>query len=510
MVGPVMSHLRAVVRILARRVHALWRRFRRLSPRMQILTTALVILLVIVFFAVVRNTESTASVSANRTVTLESIGALGGAHGSSTVLGTVRSITEAEVLAETSGTVRSVHTRIGAEVPSGFIIAELENASERAAVLQAEGAYDAAVAAQSATSLTDVRTTAENVYRDAFSDFENVLENGVDLFFGGPTVYGPDLLINPGSVDGIYLSQERASIDRAMDQWRKELSSISERDPAVFLTEAETLARTIESFGNTLAEAAYKSNSRATTEQLAAFASARSTISGILASLTNARTLYRSGATTSTASTEAGVKSALGTLRLAQATLEKTLIRAPIGGTINFLPMRVGMYVTGLSHVATVAQNGALEVTAFVSEDERDLLAVDMQVSLGEGATGTVTSIAPALDPVTKRIEVRITANAESGITNGQSVRVGIPSSTLETVTGTFLLPLTSVKLRASDRVVFSVDEQSRLVAHAVTLGEVRGDRVEVQTDLSPLLRIVTDARGLAEGETVSVQEVLP
>jgi hypothetical protein len=59
------------------------------------------------------------------------------------------------------------------------------------------------------------------------------------------------------------------------------------------------------------------------------------------------------------------------------------------------------------------------------------------------------------------------------------------------------------VKLRVDGRAVFSVDGDGRLVAHPVEVREVRGDRIEVLTDLDPGLRIVADARGLSEGESV-------
>ena len=54
-------------------------------------------------------------------------------------------------------------------------------------------------------------------------------------------------------------------------------------------------------------------------------------------------------------------------------------------------------------------------------------------------------------------------------------------------------------------RIVFSVGEDGRLVAHHVEIGEVRGDRLEILSPLPLDLRIVTDARGLSEGELVNV-----
>ena len=98
-----------------------------------------------------------------------------------------------------------------------------------------------------------------------------------------------------------------------------------------------------------------------------------------------------------------------------------------------------------------------------------------------------------------------------SDLVNGQSVRIAVPDlaprEEVVSVQGPLLLPLASVKLRAGDRIVFSVGEDSRLVAHQIEVGDVRGNRIEVLTQLPSDLRIVSDARGLAEGEQVAVAE---
>src|SRR3989344_8056221 len=62
------------------------------------------------------------------------------------LVGSVTSKSEATVRAEKSGQVTRVNTSLGARISAGAVAAEIENASERAAVLQAEGGLDAAQA----------------------------------------------------------------------------------------------------------------------------------------------------------------------------------------------------------------------------------------------------------------------------------------------------------------------------------------------------------------------------
>lgn len=505
----LLSSVRRFIGTLSSRSRAGWKRYRAL-PRWQQIIAALVLFALLIAAAVLANGGANEEERASgRIVTLASIGELSGTGGNVDLIGTVRSVTEANILAQNGGTVRSVRTRLGATVPAGFIIAELENAAERAVVLQAEGAYDAAIAARSSQSLPDTQASARDAYRSIYTTLDTTLENDIDTFYGGPTPSGPNLLIYPDFDEAQRLSRERARIDALMSNFESNLATANSRSPQALLDEAESIARQVQTFVNQLADAANQRNSRVTAAQTAALASARVDVNGVLATIASARASLRTGTVSVTAGADASIKQALGSLRGAQAALEKTVVRAPIGGQVNFLPIRVGDYVTGLQHVATVAQNGALEIVAYVSEDNHDLLVAGGRVVVDGEYEGIITSVAPALDPTTKQIEVHVAVTGASELVNGQSVHIALPDLAPReesiAVEGPVLLPLASVKLRAGDRIVFSVGEDSRLVANAVEVGEVRGDKIEIKTPLPKELRIVADARGLSEGELVQV-----
>ncbi len=505
-----LTKLRSFAKTAQKRAVATWKRYRTLPLWQQIVIAVIVAVLLIAGITLLSGKKAEDKAAEGRFVTLATVGELSGSGGSVDLIGTVRSVTEANILAKNGGTVTSVNTRVGGTVAAGTVIASLENAAERAAVLQAEGAYDAAVAARSGQSVSDTEETARDAYRSAFTSLDTILENDVDTFFGSPTPVGPDLLLYPSADTAARLSRERSRIDGLMTAYESSLATANARTPQALLDEAESTTRQVQTFVNQLADAANQRESRVTPAQTAALASARSGVNGVLASLTSARSGLRSGTVSATASADASVKQALGSLRAAQARLESTVVRAPIGGTVNFLPIRVGDYVTPMQHVATVAQNGALEIVAYVSENNRDLLVAGGRVVVDGEYEGVVTSVAPALDPTTKQIEVRVAVTGASELVNGQSVHIALPDLAPEKATevaeqGPVLLPLASVKLRAGDRIVFSLDEDSRLVAHTVTVGEVRGDRIEITSEIPADLRIVADARGLAEGEKVQV-----
>ncbi|MEK7099776.1 MAG: hypothetical protein AAB883_01385, partial [Patescibacteria group bacterium] len=289
----------------------LWRRYRGLKMWQQIAIAVVLVALIVGLITLLNSGKKEDSTDQLRTVTLSSVGELSGTGGGVGVIGTVRSVTEANILAQTGGTVRSVNTSVGASVPAGFAIASLENASERASVLQAEGAYDAAIASRNAVSPKDSASEARNTYRNAFTALDTTLETQVDLFFGSATAVGPRLLING---DFNKLSRERKDIESLRSAWRANVATSDSRDPDTLLTEAETKLRQVSTFLNDLATEANKQDSNATATQLAGLASARATVNAQLAAVASARAGYRAGSTTSTASVDAGVKSALGSL----------------------------------------------------------------------------------------------------------------------------------------------------------------------------------------------------
>ncbi|TAL57489.1 MAG: HlyD family efflux transporter periplasmic adaptor subunit, partial [Legionella sp.] len=290
-------------------------------------------------------------------------------------------------------------------------------------------------------------------------------------------------------IDGVDGRQvrTRAEIRDELNSWRYSFDRIEGESPEALLARAEATTQKVSSFLVDFARTANSTDSGASSTERAGVATARASVEGVLTTLSSQREALRDAQTAvgiasqqtmstsaRTASADASVKQALGSLRIAQASLEKTIIRAPIGGTINFLPIRVGDYVTSFTHVATVANNGSLEIVTYVSAADRELIAVGEQVTVEEAYTGIITSIAPALDPNTKRIEVHVAVTGTTELVNGQSVRIAFAHTVARPdaqLTGPVLLPLAAVKLRTSDRIVFTVDEAGMLVAVPVEIG---------------------------------------
>lgn len=516
---------------------ATWRRWRGLSPWGRFaIGVALVLLLVALIWLVRRSAPVEEAIADAPSVTLASVAELSGTAAGLDLIATVRSREEAVVLAKSGGTVVRANATLGGTVAAGSVILELENDAERAAVAQAEAGVAGAVAGRSVAryqaggisaraegaddSTENLEADARDAYFTTFTALDTTLENDIDAFFGVPTPVGPDLLLNEDTDSAYAIQRERDRIGALVDAYEENLARAGDRSAYTLLDEAQLVTRELQAFANRIAGVANQRGSGATPAQITALASARTSLNALVSQLAGVRTALNAAEANERASgfderageagiegAEAQVQAAQASLRAAQVALDRTVVRAPIGGQVNSFDVGVGDYIAPNQEVAVIAQNGALEIVAFVTEDQVERIVPGSTVAIEGGFEGVVTQIAPAVDPDTRRVEVRIAVESGTGLLNGGTVRVTFPDTVADAAGGPALLPLASVKLAADGRSVFSVDADGRLIAHPVEVGEVRGDRIEVLTDLDAGLRIVADARGLAEGELVTVGE---
>jgi multidrug efflux pump subunit AcrA (membrane-fusion protein) len=123
---------------------------------------------------------------------------------------------------------------------------------------------------------------------------------------------------------------------------------------------------------------------------------------------------------------------------------------------------------------------------------------------------GVITRIASAIDPRTKKIEVRVGITEKTGsLVNGQSVRMNITKSKqiVTSTGGPIKIPLSALKLTPNGAFVFSVSTSSALVSISVKEGAILGEEIQILSGLDGSETIVTDARGLKDSMTVTVKE---
>ncbi len=456
--------------------------------------------------------ETVATEAGPREVTVARIADLMSGGNSLSVVADIKSVNEAEISTEIGGRITRVRASLGDVVGAGQVLAEIENSSQRAVVLQAEGSLDAAKASRGSTQGSSVSTLLT-----AYAAVNSAIEDAVGQMVAEPESSQPRFTVS---------SRDTAALSE-IESMRPRMRAIMKRQEAQALTISSKtdLAGELELVEPELREVRVYLDIviRALNAGVARDDMPIATISGYIADVTAARTSVTASlssvsaarnalpnADSGVSSSEAAIKQAEGAYNAALASLEKTIIRSPISGTLNNFTIKLGDFVSPTQQVAVVSNNGALEAIAYVSEEDKSRIAVGQKVTLEGDLTGTITRIAPALDPVTRRIEVRIglPAAAMKVLTNGQSVRVELSKSGAEPVkptNGIISIPITALKMEANRNIVFSVFE-GKLAAHEITIGKLSGEYVQVTQGLTADSEIVVDARGLKEGDEVAVK----
>lgn len=462
------------------------------------------------------------------------------------VTGKVTSISKADILAVSSGEIVNLSRSLGDRVGAGSIIATFENSSQRAAVLQAQGAYEGAQAAlakasgstaqnsgvssaQAAQSAQNAATAANTALRSAYAALDDAVHTKADTLFSNPKSANPQLNFSVSNSQLVLnIQNKRITLDALIDGVNT-TSNNSSGDIDARITEVISKAQTVEGFLNDLVEAINTAiptpNTPASTiaTYQASISAARTAVQNSIASLTTAKGAYNSavsgatvaansasaGTTNDIASAQANVKSALGSLNAAQANLEKTIIRAPISGTIVSLPITRGGYVAAFTPVAQISNPGALEVETYVTSDDAKTLVVGGKAKIDDTTEGVVVFIAPALDPTIGKIQVKIgLPDGQSLLTDGDTVAISLERSTAvggkKTTKTTITIPIAAAKITPSGPVVFTVSS-STLVSNPVTFGAILGGQVTILKGLTLDMEIVTDARGLSAGQQVVI-----
>lgn len=355
------------------------------------------------------------------------------------------------VRAESSGRVDRVAS-IGDTVARGTVVAQLENSAQRALVLQAQGAYEAALAGANQSgagkeaanrAYEEAQTQAVNTYRSAFGTTDDVLRNTVDQVFSQPDLR-PGLKID-GQGQANTLNAERLALEGLFDEWRNSVGTVSGDRALSVLESAESRTSRLNALVITLT--ALLSDKDALNDEVALaslradFATARTTLNGVLASLSSARSALIqaenakaqadiAGTGNDLSLADAQVKQALGVLESARASLAKTAIKTPVAGTVTGVSISVGDIISVGSDVIFVASDS------------------------GADTANTVT------------------------------------------------VPLTAVKFTPTKAFIFTV-EDGKLVAHEVQTGSVTTKSIEI-SGTDGITDIVLDVRGLKDGDVVT------
>lgn len=448
------------------------------------------------------------------------------------LIGEVRSVSEAQVAADVPGTVARVYRSLGDTVGAGSIIAELKNDSQRAGVAQAEAALDKAKTGVTITgiglgsaqdSLAASITSAKNTIATAYATIDDAVSKKGDVVFSNPNSSQPKFtVLTSNSQLVLNAESKRLQIQTVL---AREEKAPTPTDAPSALAELERLAGDITHVRDLLSTIVAALNKAIASgsvtdatiasyraEASLALSNVNATASSVNSAIENLKAKL-AGVQVSTenlsggSSQNADVRAAEANLQAAKANLEKTIIRAPISGTINRLDLEVGSFANASVPVVYIANARGLEVVVFVSERDITDIATGAEVTVGKLIKGRVSKLGNALDPITKKAEVRISIPENAPLISGSSVSVSIARNIRTTTVGAPLtIPLSALKITPEGMVVFTV-ENGKVVPHPVVVGALAGSRIALISGITNDMSIVEDARGLKDGEEVIVAE---
>lgn len=397
------------------------------------------------------------------------------------IIGTVESESQVDVRTQSQGEITRVYKKLGDNVRKGEIIAEIENLSQRAAVSQAQSNLDGIGGAQ--------EVAVQNAYRNLLSSSLEAVSEGSNSSDTPPTISGTYTgeegqyvfeVYNSGQASGKSFRLISPGMEAGFSNGVFFNNSVQFGTKGLFIVFSENITG-----GSIWTVDIPNKRSSSYLSNLAAYNSALEARENVSFQLSSARS----------------------TLDQARAALEKTIIRSPIDGQITRLDLDLGDFVSGFQSVATVANEEELEIKTYITENDKKNVYVGAPVVVSQKYTGFVTSVAPAVDPATKKIEVSVSITEENpDLLNGQSVSISIERGEVqESEIDQIFVPLSSLKVTAEGVSVLQVTEDGFVTKQNVKEGPLVGNKVLIIEGLTPDMEIIVDVRGINEGDIVSV-----
>ncbi len=484
-------------------------------------------------------------------VTLVDVRTLRGTSGIITADGTIESLEQAELRSQVSAPVSRIYARIGESVAEGQLIVSLASGDFTTQLSQAEAglrSQEARLAelrkgariesigikeTELRKAEQDLRSTYENVpttLNDAYVKADGAVRSQIDGIFTNTETGWPQLTFqtNDSQAETDAVSG-RADASLVLNAWKARLNKLSASSTPADLDSALQYSQdqlaTIRGFLGNVADAvrAHISLSPTTANTYAASVNAASTnlnialttINGTVQSIsaqkngiqriTEELSLMKAGATAEQIEAqEALVAQARAGVQSLQVQVAKTAIRAPFGGTVATLPVRVGELLNPGQLVASIVNVQGLQVKAYVSGEDFNRIAEGSVARIDGAVAGKVIRIAPSIDPRTKKVEVNILLTpAEKSFVVGQTVRVEIER--VAESGAAYRVPLQALRITPTGVSVYVVNADSVIEERSVTTGEVHGEFMDVLGGLSDDMRIVSPVYELKVGQTVSV-----
>lgn len=191
-----------------------------------------------------------------------------------------------------------------------------------------------------------------------------------------------------------------------------------------------------------------------------------------------------------------------------QSVLDYARVTAPIDGVVTHKLANEGDLASPGRPIYEVADPGSLRLEVAVPEALSGFIGIGAQIPVRvagarEPIDATVSEIAPAADPNSRTLLVKLDLPEVEGLRSGQFGRALIPTGRTEIL----WLPESAVVRRGQLELVFVAD-QGHAQLRLIKTGKRIGDRVQVVSGLEPGEQVVVDgAEKLLDGQPIEISE---
>ena len=272
--------------------------------------------------------------------------------------------------------------------------------------------------------------------------------------------------------------------------------------------------------GQTLATLATSSVANDLAQQTAALAEARASLAEAAANAARARKLQDSGAIsaqqigqylTAERTAKSRVQAAEARIKSEQLRMSQTRVVASDDGVISVRAAMVGAVAQAGEELFRLIRHGRLEWRAEVPASElfRVSEGLSVEISMPDDSTvsGTVRTVAPTIDPQTRKGIVYVDIGAI-----GTAVRAGMFARGRFNLghSNALTVPAASVLVRDGFSYLFKLGADSKVSLTKVQTGRREGDRIEITDGLKADETVVDTGVGfLADGDLVAVAQSL-
>lgn len=202
----------------------------------------------------------------------------------------------------------------------------------------------------------------------------------------------------------------------------------------------------------------------------------------------------------------------LADLRLIEAQLNKTVIRAPFDGVLGLREISVGGVISSADIITTIVNIDPIKIEFSIPERYANEIKVGAPIFFrsnvsAEEAKGTVYAIEPNIDVTTRTLKLRAESpNADRRFLPGMFARVRL---ILNVEQDAMLVPSESIIPELSGYKVFVASADNKAESRVVTIGKRTESTVQVLSGIKPGERVLTTGILQArEGTPLTVNQI--